>query len=129
FTPMEELEIYLDFTRNDFRSAGQIDDNINHLGFEIGYIPFKKLGFYLKYTYARWNDLTTMNNGGSDYYNGHHNIFTEIRYLPAKDSELIFQYGEGAYTPVGTVNFDPFGGALMTLDTQHIFRLFYKKKF
>ena len=129
FTPIEELEIYLDFTRNDFRSAGQINDNMNHIGFEVGYIPFKKLGFYLKYTYSQWNDLAAMAAGGSDYYNGHHNVFMEVRYLPVKDSELIMQYGEGGYAAVGTVNFDPFGGALMTLDTQHIFRLFYKKKF
>ncbi len=125
----EKLDIYLDYTRNEFKSAGQIDDNINHIGFEASYFPVKKLGLYFRYTYSRWNDLNLMQQGYSKYYLGHHNIGTEFRYLPALDNEFVMQYGESGRSTVSTATFDPFGTALPTLDTQHIFRLFYRKKF
>ncbi len=127
--PMENLEIYLDYTRNEFKSAGQIDDNINHIGLEVSYLPTKKIGLAFKYTYSKWNDLTLMQQGYSGYYLGHHNVFTEFRYMPSLDSEFVMQYGESGTTALATAFVDPFGSSLPTLNTQHIFRLFYRKKF
>lgn len=127
--PLENLEIYLDYTRNEFKSAGQIDDNMNHIGFEVSYAPTKKIGFYTRYTYSRWNDLTLMTQGYSKYYLGHHNFFGEFRYFPSKDDEFVMQYGESGRSPIATITFDPFGTALPTLDTQHIFRIYYRRKF
>lgn len=128
-TPVKDLEIYLDYTRNEFKSAGQIDDNINHIGFEASYLPFKKLGVYFKYVYSRWNDLTLMTQGYSKYYLSHHNFFTELRYLPDDFDEFVFQYGEAGRSNVSTTYTDPFSSGLPVLDTQHIFRVYYRRKF
>lgn len=127
--PIESLQLYLNYTRNEFKSAGQIDDNMNHIGFEAAYLPTKKLGLYARYVYSRWNDLTLMQQGYSKIYLAHHNFFTEFRYLPCETDELIMQYGESGRSPIGQISTDPFGGALLTLDTQHIVRLLYRKKF
>ncbi len=129
FDPTEKLSMYLDYTRNEFKSAGQIDDNINHIGLEFSYLATKKSAFYCKYTYSRWNDVNLMLEGKSKYYLGNHNFFAEFRYLPGPDSEFIIQYGESGRAPVYTSSSDPFGSGLATLDTRHIVRLFYRKKF
>lgn len=129
FEPLENLDIYLDYTRNEFKSAGLIDDNINHMGLEVAYTPTKKFGLYLRYTYSRWNDLTLMTQGASHYYLGHHNFYSEFRYLPSEDDELVLGYGESGRSPLAIVTFDPFGGSIATLDTQHIVRMYYRRKF
>lgn len=129
FNPTQNTEIYLDYTRNEFKSAGQIDDNINHIGCEFAYQMSKKLGFFFRYTYSHWNDINKMLAGDTEVYFGHHNFFTEFRYSPTSDDEFSLQYGESGITPVGTITFDPFGGSLATLDTQHIVRAYYRKKF
>jgi len=129
FVPIKEIEIYLDYTRNEFRSSGPIDDNMNHLGMEISYLPNKKLGFYLRYVYSRWNDLERLRRGEDKCYLGHHNFFLESRYRFTADDEFVIQYGESGITPITLVTFDPFGGSLSTIDTQHIFRLYYRRKF
>lgn len=127
--PLENLEIYLDYTRNEFKSAGQIDNNMNHIGFEASYVFSKKLGFYLQYTYSRLNDITLMREGKSKYYLEHHDFFSELRYKFSSDDEFVMQYGESGRSPVAITSFDPFGGSVATLDTQHIFRLYYRRKF
>jgi hypothetical protein len=123
------MEIYLDYTRNEFKSAGQIDDNINHVGLEFSYLPTKQVGMYFRYTYSRWNDINRMLDGYDKIYLSHHNFFTEFRYLPTADDEFVMQYGESGRSPVSVINFDPFGGSLATLDTCHILRLYYRRKF
>jgi hypothetical protein len=127
--PVDNLDIYLDYTRNEFKSAGQIDDNINHIGFEASYMPTKELAFYFRYAFSRWNDVNRMNSGLSKIYLSHHNFFTELRYLPTSEDEFVLQYGESGRSPIAIVTFDPFGGSLATLDTRHILRLYYRKKF
>ena len=127
--PADKMEIYLDYTRNEFKSAGQIDDNINHVGLEFSYLPTEKVGMYLRYTYSRWNDINRMLDGYDKIYLSHHNFFTEFRYLPTADDELVMQYGESGRSPVSVINFDPFGGSLATLDTCHIVRFYYRRKF
>ena len=129
FMPLKELEIYLDYTCNEFRSSGPIDDNMNHIGMEIGFLPNKKLNFYLRYVYSRWNDLERLQNGEDKCYLGHHNFFSELRYRFTDDDEFVLQYGESGRAPLAWVTFDPFGGSLSTIDTQHIFRLYYRRKF
>ncbi len=126
--PIENMEVYLDYTRNEFESAGQIADTMNHIGFEFGYSPFKKFGFLLKYNYARWKDLDRLQAGVTKPL-GHHNVFTEFRFLPSEFDEFTFQYGEGNVSPIGFLTFDPYGGSSTTIDTQHIFRFYYRRKF
>lgn len=129
FNPSERLGLYLDYTRNEFKSAGQIDENINHIGLEADYRLSDKMGFYLRYTFSRWNDLNRMTSGFDKVYLGHHNFFMEFKYLPAEDNELVMQYGESGRSPIAITGFDPFGGSISTLDTRHIIRLYYRRKF
>lgn len=129
FEPAENLDIYLDYTRNEFKSAGLIDDNMNHIGFELAYTPVKKLGFFFRYTYSRWNDLNLMLQPTDHYYLSHHNFHTEFRYTPSEDDEFILEYGESGRSPLPVVKFDPFSGSIATLDTQHIVRMYYRRRF
>ena len=126
--PAEELDIYLDYTRNEFEMAGQIADTMNHVGLEVTYVPLKQLGFLLKYNFSRWKDLDRLRLGETSPLN-HNNFFGEVRYMPSKYDEFIMQYGEGNVSPIGNITLDPFGGSLTTLDTQHIFRFYYRRKF
>jgi len=129
FDPFEKLEFYLDYTRNEFKGSGQIDDNMNHIGFEASYRPSEKIGIYLRYAYSRWNDINRMLSGLEKIYLGHHNLFAEFKYLPTPDDEFIMQYGESGRSPIATIVNDPFGGSLLTLDTRHILRAYYRRKF
>ncbi|MDD5018806.1 MAG: hypothetical protein PHH75_01505 [Candidatus Omnitrophica bacterium] len=129
YRPVPVLEFYLDFAFNEFKEAGQIDDNMNHYGLEIAYTPTTKLSFLFKYVYSRWIDMLWLNATGQKVFEGHNNFFLEGRYRMEKNAELIFDYGVGGLTPLGSATYDPFGGSLAVLDTQHIFRLYYKKRF
>ena len=102
---------------------------MNHFGFEIAYTPTPKWSFDFKYTYSRWIDMLTLNASGLEIYDWHNNFFLESRYHFGKDTEFILEYGVGGTTPLGTVSYDPFGGAEAVLDTQHIVRAYYKKSF
>jgi hypothetical protein len=129
FQATPQLEFYLDFAMNQFKEAGQIDDNMNHYGLEIAYVPTAKLSFLFKYVYSRWIDMLMLNATGARIYEWHNNFFIESRYKMERDAELIFDYGVGGITPLGSSTYDPFGGSLAVLDTQHIFRLYYRKRF
>jgi len=126
--PLENMEIYLDYARNEFESASTNSDNMNHIGMELAYMPTKKLGMVFKYTYSRWKDLDRLRSGITNPV-GHHDFFSEFRYLPSKDDELILQYGVGNITSISDANIDPYGGSIATLDTQHIIRMYYRRKF
>ena len=129
FAPFRQIEFYLDFAYNDNKKAGQIDDNMNHYGLEIAYTPTDKWSFLFKYAYSHWIDMLTLNATGAEVYHWHNNFFLESKYHLNQSSEFIFDYGVGGITPLGTSIYDPFGGALAVLDTQQIFRLYYKKRF
>jgi hypothetical protein len=129
-TPTDKIQLYLDYTRNDFKKAGQISDGMNHYGAEIGYLPTKKLGFYTRYTYSIWQDLDRVIEGGDNKTIGHHNIFITTRYSPTKDQEFDIEYGVSPNYPViESTTSDPLGGSLQTIDTVHIIRLYYRRKF
>jgi len=127
--PTDKLDIYLDYTRNPNEFAGQIDDSMNHVGMELTYIPTTKLGIFFKYTWSRAYDIFTLVNDDRLSLENHHNVFTEARYNIKKNNTLTVQYGVGPSPTIASTTFDPFGGALPTVDTQHIFRIFYQKSF
>ncbi|MDD2654172.1 MAG: hypothetical protein PHI86_03605, partial [Candidatus Omnitrophica bacterium] len=127
--PRKDVELLFTGTRNVFEHAGPIDDNMNHVGFELSYVPTEKLGFYFKYTLSFWNDMFKIAKDSDVEYGKHHNIFTEIHYMIDKDGQLAIQYGVGGVTPVNFTSYDPFGGSLQTVDTQHILRLYYRRVF
>lgn len=128
FNPTEKIAINLDYTRNEFKSAGYIDDNINHVGMDFSFVPVKNFEFYFRYTFSRWNDVNRMLGGFDKYYLSHHNFFTEFRYLPSADDQFALQYGESGISSVANAVYDPYGG-LSTLDTRHIVRMYYRRKF
>jgi len=130
--PIENMDFYLDYTRNAYEKAGQVDDNMNHIGFELGYRPVPKISIFLKYTYSRWQDLDRLAAGYTNMI-GHHNFFTELIYRLSEDQDFTFQYGEASRDPfmgeVLDIGWDPYGGDLRTIDTQHIFRAYYSRRF
>ncbi len=128
-SPWKKWEVFLDFTRNEYEYAGQISDDINHGAIEIGYQATEKLGFFAKYAYSQVNDLVMMNNSQDVLYQNHNNFFFETRYSFSDDDQLAFQFGESSRSPIGVASYDPFGGSLSTLDTQQIYRLYYRRKF
>lgn len=130
--PLENMELYLDYTRNPFEKAGFIDDNMNHVGLQMSYNPMPKLGLFFRYTYSRWQDLDKLIAGINKVF-GHHNFFGEVVYRKSSDEDLTLQYGEGGRNPFmgGSLayNWDPYGGSLNTIDTQHVIRVYYRRKF
>ncbi|MDD5108699.1 MAG: tetratricopeptide repeat protein [Candidatus Omnitrophica bacterium] len=126
--PISKMELYLDYTRNEFESAGQNSDSMNHVGIEMTYMPTKKFGMALKYSYSRWQDTDRLVAGNTNPL-GHHNFYGEFRYLPSKDDEFILQYGEGNTSNLGNFSLDPYGGTALTIDTAHILRAYYRRKF
>ncbi len=128
--PLKDLQVYLDYTKNEYKYAGPIDDNMNHVGIEFVYTPIEKIGIFLRYTYSRWKDLDKITQNLTE---GHHNVFTEFTYHKSLNEDLTFQYGEGSRDPfmggVLDIGWDPYGGSLSTIDTQHIIRLYYRRKF
>ncbi len=129
WSPNNKVKIGLDWTHNDYRYAGQIDSNINHIGFNFEYKPWEKCIFYFQYVYSKWNDINRLISGESDLYQGHHNFFAEFRYQPTSVDEFLFQYGVTTRGIAHELIYDPYGGSLAVLDTQHIFRIYYRKKF
>jgi len=125
--PIENLEVYLDYARNEFEAASYNSDSMNHVGLEVGYTPTPKLGMTLKYIYSRSQDMDRL--GTEDLVESHNNFYAELRYTPSKDDELTMQYGEGNTSSIGNMVLDPYGGSMLTLDTQHIFRTYYRRKF
>jgi hypothetical protein len=127
-SPLQNLDLYLDYTRNEFQAASLNSDNMNHIGLQMTYMPTPKIGFLLKYIYSRCQDVDRLIAGVTKPV-GHNNFYGEFRYLPSKDEEIIFQYGEGNSSAIGNMNLDPYGGSMLTLDTQHIVRAYYRRKF
>jgi hypothetical protein len=132
-TPISDvLEFYIDYTRNSYEKAGPIDDNMNHVGLTVTYTPLPKLSMMFKYNYSRWQDIDKLAAGITKVF-GHHNIFTEIIYRISQDQDFTFQYGEGSRDPymggVLDITWDPYGGDMRTVDTQHVFRAYYRRKF
>jgi hypothetical protein len=127
-TPLKNMQIYLDYTRNEFEAASLNSDGMNHVGLEVTYMPVPKIGMHFKYIYSRSQDLDRLRTGITNMVS-HNNFFSEFRYMPSKDDEFIAQYGVGEASMLGNTVFDPYGGSMLTLDTQHIIRMYYRRKF
>jgi hypothetical protein len=131
--PLKNMEIYLDYTRNEYETASLISDSMNHVGMEITYMPVPRFGISFKYIYSRSKDIIQLPSSEfslTDHPVGHHNFFSELRYLPSKDDELILQYGVGDTSSIGNISsLDPYGGSMLTLDTQQIIRAYYRRRF
>jgi hypothetical protein len=127
YTPKKEWEFIFGYTFNENNHATGIDDNINHVALETKYIPTDKWTFWLKYIYSGVVDVYKQNKQQrSDFFDWHHNVFFGSEYKLAPDSSFTLLYGEfvGYDDPNQQANW-----TLSALDTQHIFRMFYRRKF
>lgn len=127
YTPNKLWEFILGYTFNENNHAAGIDDNINHIALETKYMPTAKWTFWLKYIYSGVVDIYKQNQyQRSDFFDWHHNVFFGSEYMLNKDESFSLLYGEfvGYNDPYEQGNW-----SLSTLDTQHIFRMFYKRKF
>jgi hypothetical protein len=131
FSPSEKWHIYLDYTRNPYKFAGNIDDNMNHFGIETAYVPFPKIGFFLRYTFSQWYDIGRLLNNQVLDYRGFNNIFFETRMILPKDVTLSIQYGVGPAYNVQTSSSDPLLAFYSTavIETQHVVRIVFDKRF
>jgi hypothetical protein len=129
YKPFSKLTGILSFTRNIDKHAIGIDDNINHIGLELDYKHNEKLSFGFKYIYSKVIDVYRQNKGEGVQYDGHHNIFMEMDYSIDEYQKFIMEFGEFvAYTPIEGL-YQPGKWSLSALDTQHIFRMYYNRKF
>ena len=128
---MEVWHIYLDYTRNPNKFAGNIDDNMNHYGIETSFVPNAKFGLFARYTFSKWYSIYRLNQDKVLDYRGYNNVFLEARLLPRPDSMLSIQYGVGPGYNVENSTTDPVLAyyATPTLSTQHVVRIVCQKKF
>ena len=128
--PLENLVLDLDFTKNDFKFAQTIDDNMNHFGAGLRYKFNNRLLGFLKYTYSKAYNLYRLNTSGDLKYEDHHNVFVEFDYDVTEHGLLVIQFGEGSViSPVWGATASPYGDFYPTLDTQHILRVYYNGRF
>ncbi|MCM8770528.1 MAG: hypothetical protein NC936_01490, partial [Candidatus Omnitrophica bacterium] len=122
----DKLKLTLSYTKNENKFSTGIDDNVNHIGFELDYTLNKKWDFWAKYTYAKIVDLYELIANDTYLYAGHNNVFLGVRYNLRKDESFTLLFGEF----VGYDNeYLDTNWTLSSLDTQHLFRFFYRKKF
>jgi len=124
FRPLDNLKIKLSYTKNSNKYEAGLDDTMNHIGLEVNY-TLNKWDFVFSYIYSKMIDLYQQVNNRGLHYDGHHNFFLGMRYNINDDEFLDILFGEYvAYQ-------HPYGGewSLSCLDTQHLLRLVYKRKF
>ncbi|MBU0759190.1 MAG: tetratricopeptide repeat protein [Candidatus Omnitrophica bacterium] len=124
--PTEKLGIDFDYTKNDFKFASGIDDNINHIGTTLKYKFNPRLTGFLKYTFSKLYNMYRLNTTGDLKYENHHNVFMEFNCNVTEYGLLVIQFGEGSVvSPVWGATASPYGDFYPTLDTQHILRIYY----
>jgi len=123
---MDILKLTLSYTKNDNKFATGIDDNVNHIGLEMDYALNKKWNFWAKYTYSKIVDLHDLVVNSNFSYSGHNNVFLGVRYNLREDESFTFLFGE--FVGYDSEYLDS-NWTLSTVDTQHLFRFFYKKTF
>jgi len=125
--PSERLGIEFDYTKNDFKFAQSLDNNMNHFGTTLKYEFNPRLKGFLKYTFSKAYNLFRLNTSGDLKYENHHNIFMEFDYNLTEYAWLVIQFGEGSIVSTSVPGYimSPFGGFYPTLDTQHILRIYY----
>jgi tetratricopeptide (TPR) repeat protein len=132
FLPAKNLNFRIEFTKNDYKFAPQVDDNLNHIGFYCNWDVLPKLNFGFKYIYSRIYNLPNLSigTGGELIYQDHNNFYASVSYKMRETGILSLQYGESASLPLITaIGYSPYGDFVSTLDTQHIVRVTYTEKF
>ncbi len=129
--PTDQWHVYLDYTRNANQFAGNIDDNMNHYGIESSYLLTPKIGFFARYTLAQGFDPNRLVNNRSLEYRVYNNFFFEARMALPHHALLSIQYGVGPSYNIATSTSNPGLAfyATSVLQTQHIVRIVFDKKF
>lgn len=129
--PSEKWHIYLDYTRNPNRFAGNIDDNMSHYGIETSYLLGPKVGFFARYTYSQGYDINRLVNDHRLDYRQFNNFFFEARMILPENLIMSIQYGVGPSYNVATSTYNPTLAyySSTVLQTQHIVRIVFDKKF
>ncbi|MDP8260127.1 MAG: hypothetical protein P9L96_03890 [Candidatus Gygaella obscura] len=124
--PFEKLQAILSYTKNSNKFTAGIDENINHFGMELKYSPKKNLTFWAKYIYSKLYDLYAANKERNLYYEGHNNFFLGTQYHIDENQSLELMFGEFVDYDA---DYTDSTWSLSALDTQHIVRIFFRKKF
>jgi hypothetical protein len=129
--PTDKWRVYLDYTRNPNKFAGNIDDNMNHFGIETSYVPNPRLGFFARYTLSNGYDINRLVNDNQLQHRYWNNFFFEMRMVLPYDINMSLQYGVGPAYNVQTSATSPDLTYYSTtvVETQHIVRLVFDKKF
>ena len=130
-TPSDKWHVYLDYTRNPNKFAGNIDDNMNHYSIETSYVPTRKIGFFARYTLSQGYDINRLVNDRVLQDRDYNNFFFEMRMILPKDVTMSLSYGVGPAYNVTTSATNPYLEYFSTgvLQTQHIIRIVFDKKF
>ncbi len=126
--PSEKTNVALNYTRNEYEWAQSIDDNMNHIGLDIEHMINEKWSAHFWYTYSRAKSISRLIDDGIVDVEGHHNIFFELGFMPGEESRFRLMYGIGNMAYYASPNFNPYGG-FPVLDTEHILRIIYERKF
>jgi len=128
----DALETNVTWTRNEFEYAGQIDGNMNHIGFEASFHPVDRFALLGKYTLSRSVSLPRIaaTSGASIENQRHHNVYFQGLYRVTDDSELSVEFGVGGFVAPSTVfSVNPVEQYFPVLDTQPIVRIAYTGRF
>jgi len=129
-SPVDTLELSLDWTRNAFKQAGQIDDNLNHVGFMAAWSPIKRMTLVGRYVASWAVDITRLNAGETTRLASHHNLYGQLHWRMNDAAELTVEYGVSALgSPLNVILYDPQGDFYPTLDTEHLVRVLYTGSF
>ncbi len=129
-TPSEKWHLYLDYTRNPNRFAGNFDDNMNHEGIEASYVPTPKIGFFASTVFSQGYDVNRLVNDNELDYRDYINFFFEMRMILPKDLMMSIQYGVGPSYDIQTSTTTPnLTYSSTVLETQHLVRIVFDKKF
>jgi hypothetical protein len=132
--PADNLAITFTHVTNGNRNyAALVDNNHNHDGIEIVYVPRKDVSLRLGYSISRIIDLNRAidTRGGDRQFRPHHNVFAQANWNVRKDQLLTLQFGEAwIEQPEGGVFGTKWPSTRVSvLDTRPIFRAFYQGKF
>jgi hypothetical protein len=90
-----------------------------------------KIGFFARYTFSQGYDANRLVNDQRLQYRRYNNFFFETRMILPKDVVMSLQYGVGPAFNIQTSSTNPnlTYYATTVVQTQHIIRLVFDKKF
>jgi hypothetical protein len=120
----------LGWTSNEFKYAGQIDNNMNNFHAILKYKPIKQLLLRGQYAYTQANDLYKQLTTGVVDYKSHNSFAADLVLRTGDHTELLVQYGVSGYATSNTlVSLSPYGDSFPVLDNQDFIRIAFQGRF